>query len=294
VNRPAAEPNTVTLGDLHIEARRRLKAADLPNPELDARLLVEHFSNTTRADAISRHDAVVAESTAEAVGAALARRLAGEPVHRILGFREFFGLKLELSPETLEPRPDTETLVDAVLPFLRKSVARHGACRILDLGTGTGAIALALLAEVEGTTATGIDISADALATASRNAGLLGLGTRFTALQSDWFARISGAYHAIVSNPPYIPSNELQTLQGEVRNFDPAKALDGGADGLDAYRTIAKHAKAHLEEGGVIAVEIGQAQRNQVEGLFIEAGHRLVEARCDLAGHDRVLVFDCN
>jgi release factor glutamine methyltransferase len=283
-----------TLAALLRDARRRLAEAGIATPELDARLLVEHFSGTSRTDALAGPDTEIEPQAVQAIEAAILRRLAGEPVHRILGFREFYGLKLALSPETLEPRPDTETLVDAMLPFVRQAAARHGTCRILDLGTGTGAIALALLAEVEGTTATGVDISADALATAGRNADRLGLDARFTALDSDWFAKISGTYHAIVANPPYIPSNELQTLQGEVRNFDPARALDGGADGLDAYRTIAKAAKAYLEEGGVVAVEIGQAQRNQVEGLFIEAGYLLVEARRDLGGHDRVLVFDRN
>ena len=128
-----------------------------------------------------------------AIRQAIARRVAGEPVHRILGFRDFYGLRLFLSPETLEPRPDTETLVDAVLPFLRETAAREGVCRILDLGTGTGAIALALLAEVPQATAVGVDISADALATAGRNARENGLSGRFQAVQSDWFEKISGA-----------------------------------------------------------------------------------------------------
>src|SRR5690606_12131695 len=152
------------------------------------------------------------------------RRAAGEPVHRILGFREFYGLKLFLSPATLEPRPDTETLVDAVLPFLRRMAAREGACRVLDLGTGTGALALALLAEVPQATAVGADISVDALATAERNALENGLSSRFQAIRSDWFEKISGTFHAIVANPPYIPSYELETLQSEVRDHDPAMA----------------------------------------------------------------------
>jgi release factor glutamine methyltransferase len=221
----------------------------------------------------------------------VARRAAGEPVHRILGFREFYGLKLFLSPETLEPRPDTETLVDAVLPFLRQTAAREGACRVLDLGTGTGAIALALLAEVPQATAVGVDISADALSTASRNARENGLSGRFQAVHSDWFENISGTFHAIVANPPYIPANELQTLQSEVRNFDPARALDGGADGLDAYRTIAGQAKAYLDATGRLAVEIGHTQKEDVSRLFEAAGFQVVEARKDLAGHERVLVF---
>ncbi|HEY6630639.1 MAG TPA: peptide chain release factor N(5)-glutamine methyltransferase [Rhizobiaceae bacterium] len=280
-----------TLSALHRLAGNSLSEAGIEDARLDARILVEHFTATSRTDAVSKPDMPIGAEAVAAIRAAIARRIAGEPVHRILGFREFYGLRLSLSPETLEPRPDTETLVDAVLPRLRQIAARAGACRILDLGTGTGAIALALLAELPGATAVGVDISADALATASRNARENGLSERFEAVRSDWFEKISGTFHAIVANPPYIPSEELETLQGEVRNFDPARALDGGADGLDAYRTIAAQAKTHLEAGGMVALEIGHAQRQDVTRLFVGHLFRLVEARKDLGGRDRVLVF---
>ena len=147
---------------------------------------------------------------------ALARRLAGEPVHRIFGFRDFYGLRLTLSPATLEPRPDTETLVDAMLPFLRAVASREGRCRILDLGTGTGAIALALASQVTEAEVTATDISDEALATAAGNAADAGLADRFIPLHSDWFSAIGGKFHAIVSNPPYIPKEEIDGLQAEV------------------------------------------------------------------------------
>jgi release factor glutamine methyltransferase len=139
--------------------------------------------------------------------------------------------------------------------------------------------------------AVGADISAAALATASRNARENGVSERFQAVRSDWFENISGTFHVIVANPPYIPSKELETLQGEVRNFDPARALDGGADGLDAYRTIAAQAKAYLEAAGRVAVEIGHTQRQDVTRLFQASDLHLIEARKDLGGRDRVLVF---
>jgi release factor glutamine methyltransferase len=281
------------LAALLMEAYASLTEAGIADARLDARLLVEHFSATTQLDAIGRPDMAIDAAAASAIRQAIARRAAGEPVHRILGFREFYGLRLNLSPGTLEPRPDTETLVDAVLPHLRQLAATAGACRILDLGTGTGAIALALLAEVPEATAVGADISADALATANRNAKENGLSGRFQTVQSDWFEKISGSFHVIVANPPYIPSEELKTLQDEVRNFDPARALDGGADGLDAYRMIAGQAKVYLEAAGRLAVEIGHTQREAVRRLFEAAGFRIVEARKDLAGRDRVLVFEC-
>ncbi len=281
-----------TLASLLAHARAALAAAGINDAPLDARLLVEHFSGTSRTDAITTPDRAVSKATLATVDAALKRRIGGEPAHRILGFREFYGLRLRLSEETLEPRPDTETLVDALLPLLRKIVAREGSCRILDLGTGTGAIALALLANIDGAVATGVDLSADALATARKNAGELGLGSRFTALQSDWFSGVSGDFHAIAANPPYIPSDDLATLQGEVRDFDPAKALDGGPDGLDAYRTIAAQSGSCLAPDGIVAVEIGAGQKQDVMKLFIEAGYRLAETRRDLSGHERVLVFE--
>jgi release factor glutamine methyltransferase len=281
----------VKLGTLHREARAKLAEAGIAEAALDARLIVEHFTATSRTDAIASPDREIAEAAGLAVKKAIARRLAGEPVHRILGFREFYGLKLALSPETLEPRPDTETLVDALVPFVRAAAERDGECRILDLGTGTGAIALALLATIDSTMADGVDISDGALATAAGNAAKLGFSGRFRAIKSDWFAEISGRYHVIVSNPPYIPANNIAGLQAEVRNFDPHRALDGGPDGLGAYRSIAKGAKTHLLDEGVVAVEIGSTQKRDVSAVFEEAGFALIQAAGDLGGNDRALIF---
>ncbi|BCH22761.1 peptide chain release factor N(5)-glutamine methyltransferase [Mesorhizobium sp. L-8-3] len=280
-----------TLGGMLRLARTELAAAGVAGAALDARLLVEHFSGSTRMDAITAPDRPLDAAIVGAIMAAVARRVRGEPVHRILGHREFHGLTLRLSPETLEPRPDTETLVDAMLPFVRQTVAAEGCCRILDLGTGTGAIALALLKEVPDATALGVDISEEALGTAAGNAEAAALSPRFATLRSDWFSNVTGKFHGIVSNPPYICTQELEGLQLEVRLFDPLRALDGGADGLDAYRIIAAGAAPHLEGNGRIAVEIGHRQRDDVTGLFLEAGYRLTEALSDLGGNDRVLVF---
>jgi release factor glutamine methyltransferase len=280
-----------SLADVLATSRAAFSDAGILDSALDARLIVEHYSATSRAQAISTPERIIGAAAVSDIERALRRRISGESVHRILGFREFYGLRLSLSAETLEPRPDTETLVDALLPFVRSVAAREKPCRILDLGTGTGAIALALLTEVEAATATGVDISADALATAHANAVSLRVDSRFTTLISDWFSRISGKFHVIAANPPYIPSNDLMNLQAEVRDFDPARALDGGADGLDAYRTIATHAGAYLEDGGRIGVEIGYGQRDVVSKLFEANGYRVAEARQDIAGRDRVLVF---
>ena len=281
-----------TLGPLLKAARERLAAAAVADPALDARLIVEHFSGTNRTQAIADPEQAVDAGMVVAIDAALQRRAAGEPVHRILGFREFYGLRLSLSPETLEPRPDTETLVEAILPFVKTTAERQGECRILDLGTGTGAIALALLSAVPLTVATGVDISQGALATATRNARELGLAGRFEALHSDWFAKVCGQYHVIAANPPYIQSQDIGNLQDEVRDFDPHEALDGGADGLGPYRIIAAEAARFLEAEGRIAVEIGHTQRQEVTDIFAAAGYVLAGAFRDLGGNDRALVFE--
>jgi release factor glutamine methyltransferase len=286
-----AEQGWATLGDLLGRAKAELAAAGIVDAAFDARIIVEHFSGTSRTDAFLAPGRRIDAQIAAAIEAAIDRRARGEPVHRILGYREFHGLTLALSPDTLEPRPDTETLVDTMLPFIRQTVAATGTCRVLDLGTGTGAIALALLKEVPQATAVGVDISEDALRTAAGNAEAAGLSTRFTTLRSDWFSAVSEKFHGIVSNPPYISTLELEGLQPEVRLFDPLRALDGGADGLEAYRMIAAGASAYLEVGGRIGVEIGHRQKDGVTGLFRQAGYRVIDAVRDLGGNDRVLVF---
>ena len=186
---------------------------------------------------------------------------------------------------------EPETLVEAALPAVRRIAAAKGACTILDLGTGTGAVALALLAAVPQAIATGSDLSDDALETARKNAASLGLADRFQAVRSDWFAQIRGRWDAIVSNPPYIETETIGQLQREVRRFDPARALDGGADGLDAYRAIAACAHAHVDAQGIMAVEIGSTQKDAVVAIFERHDFRLEAARRDLGGNDRALVF---
>jgi len=285
----AARP--ATLGGLVAHARRALRDAGQPEAALDARLIVEHATGAQRADLLLDADRPVAADVAEAALAMLKRRLAGEPVHRIIGHREFYGLRLVLSPGTLEPRPDTEALVDLALPFARAAADTHGRCRILDLGTGTGAVALALLSAEPRATALAADISADALATAAANADMTGNAARLRTVRSDWYDAVEGRFHIIVSNPPYIASNEIGSLALEVRGHDPLAALDGGADGLDAYRAIAAGAAAHLEADGTVAVEIGIGQAAAVDAIFARHGFRLAREAKDLGGVLRALAF---
>ncbi|TCM48729.1 [protein release factor]-glutamine N5-methyltransferase [Rhizobium sp. PP-F2F-G48] len=280
-----------TVDSLAAEVRTALRQADFDDPAQEARILVGGLLGLTPTGLMSRGGDVVATDKAASIRAAITRRLAREPLHRILGRRDFYGLTLSLSPETLEPRPDTETLVEAMLPHVRATVARIGACRILDLGTGTGAICLALLSEVAEATGVGVDLSADALSTAAANARAHGLAERFRTVESDWFETIEGRYHVVVSNPPYIRSDIIDGLDPEVRLFDPMLALDGGTDGLDAYRTIAGRVAGVLEDEGVVGLEIGFDQKDSVTRIFAVEGFERTHFLRDLGGNDRVLVF---
>ncbi len=280
-----------TVDQLLARLRSALKAADFDDPGQEARLLLGGLLDLTASEMLSRGDRPISLADEQKVEQALARRLAREPIYRILGHRAFRGLDLALSSGTLEPRPDTETLVDAMLPHVRARIADTGGCRILDLGTGTGAILLALLAEAPEAEGVGVDLSSDALVTAARNAEAHGLSPRVTLIESDWFVNVSGRFDVIVSNPPYIPTEVIGGLDPEVRNHDPLAALDGGADGLDAYRVIAARSRTFLEEGGTVGVEIGYDQKESVSGLFEAERFRRIAALRDLAGQDRVLVF---
>jgi release factor glutamine methyltransferase len=219
----------------------------------------------------------------------LKRRLAGEPVARILGQKEFWGLRLSLSPATLVPRPDTETVVELALEMLRANPARQGT-RIADLGTGTGAILLALLSELHGAVGIGTDISQEALGTARGNAARLKLADRASFIRCDYASGLTGPFDLIVSNPPYIRSGDIAGLATEVRDHDPRAALDGGPDGLAAYRALIPQAARMLAPGAALVVEAGQGQAAQIEALMTAAGlvpHRAPKA--DLAGIPRAV-----
>lgn len=281
-----------TLAETLAAARDRFAGAGVAEPSRDARLLIGGILGLTPTALLTEGARQLTGAECEAVEQAIRRRLQREPIHRILGHRAFSRLELVLSPETLEPRPDTEILVERLVPLAQAIVARTGGCRILDLGTGTGAICLALLDLVPGATGVGVDISAGALETARRNADLNGLGGRFEAVESDWFAAVRGRFDIIVSNPPYIVRVVMGMLDDEVRLYDPSLALDGGEDGLDAYRAIAAEAADHLRDQGYVAFEIGYDQKESVTSIMQESGYRLVEAAQDLGGNDRVLVFE--
>lgn len=280
-----------SLYDVLKKTRKLFCDRKLDNADLDARLLVEFFTSTTRKDEILNPDFQVGNDALQRLDKAIVERLNGKPVYRIIGKREFYGLEFHLSADTLEPRDDTEALVDLVLPEIRSIADRYGEAKIVDMGTGTGAIAIALLANVDGLKATAVDISDDALKTASLNAENARVADRFNSLKSDWFSGFSGKFDMIISNPPYIPESEISTLATEVKKYDPLRALSGGKDGLQFYRKLAEESRLFLKPHGMIAVEIGKSQEKDVIALFSENGFELKKTRKDLNGILRALLF---
>lgn len=280
-----------TVGTALALLRRRLAAAGIETAALDARLLVMHALGLDHAALVAGPERPLSPSEAAAIEHMAQRRVARETVSRITGTREFYGRPFIVTGDTLDPRADTETLVEAAIAACRGRPPP----RLLDLGTGTGVIALTLLLELPSATAVAADRSRAALAVAQRNALALGVADRLTLICSDWFAAIDGRFDLIVSNPPYIPSAAIAGLSAEVRLGDPAPALDGGPDGLAAYRAIAAGAAAHLNPGGLVLVEIGEGQDVDVERVFGVHGFRSPArgpARiADLAGRVRVLGF---
>jgi release factor glutamine methyltransferase len=266
----------------------RFRAAGIDSAELDARLLVGAALRLDLTGLITSANRALASDESNHLESLAKRRLDGEPVARILGQKEFWGLPLKLSAATLVPRPDTETVVELALEIVRASSASPK--RIADIGTGTGAILLALLHELPDAFGVGTDISLDALATARRNAADLGLSPRAGFIACNYAAALNGPFELIVSNPPYIPTRAVAGLAIEVRDFDPLAALDGGADGLDAYRALIPQAADSLAPGGALVVEGGQGQAPQIEALMTAANLIVhYSPKADLAGIPRAI-----
>ncbi|MBT1512008.1 peptide chain release factor N(5)-glutamine methyltransferase [Bradyrhizobium sp. SRL28] len=278
-----------------IETARRVlsaqfKSAAIESAELDARLLIGHALGLDLTGLITAAQRQLTPDESARLEAFARRRLAGEPVARIIGEKEFWGLSLQLSPATLVPRPDTETVVELALELLRAGGNLDRPLRIADLGTGSGAILLALLSELPAAQGFGTDISEGALQTAGANAARAGLSDRTTLIACDYASGLSGLFDLIVSNPPYIRSTDIDGLAAEVRNHDPLAALDGGADGLDAYRALIPQAARLLAPDGPLVVEAGQGQSGPIQALMAAAGLTPVIApKVDLAGIPRAV-----
>lgn len=272
-------------------ARRRLaqqfREAGIDTPDLDARILVGRALRLDHAALAAQADRRLTGAEVDAIDALARRRLNREPVARIVGTKEFWGLPLALNADTLVPRPETETVVEAALAAL--GVARERALRIADLDTGSGALLLALLSELPAARGVGTDVSTAALACARANAAALGLAGRTAFVACDHGAALAGPFDLIVANPPYVASGDIASLQPEVRDFDPRRALDGGTDGLTAYRAIADDARRLLAPRGVLLLELGAGQLDAVTSLIAAAGLAPAACRNDLSGLPRAL-----
>ena len=267
----------------------RFRQAGIDSAETDARLLMAHALGIDRAELIANGERALTLEQANAIDALAERRLKHEPVARIFGRKEFWSLSLQISPAVLVPRPETETVIEAALDAVVRDARQMDRLRILDIGTGSGALLLALLSELPNATGTGTDISAAALEVARANAERSDLATRCTFIACDIAAGVRGPFDLIVSNPPYVAHGEIASLAPEVRDYDPALALDGGADGLNGYRAIAAQARGLLAPGGMFIVELGMDQEEAVRALFTKAGLTAAAARHDLAGIPRAL-----
>jgi len=272
-------------------AMGRLAAAGVDGAALDSRLLLA--AAIGREDAVLPHETLAAfdDKAATRFAEFVARRAGGEPVSRIRGWREFWSLRFELSPATLDPRPDSETLVIAALEEAGAMAGRP--LRLLDLGCGTGALLLACLSELPGATGCGVDIDAMAVDTARGNADRLGLGPRAVFRQGDFADPQAGGggFDLVLCNPPYIPAAQIATLAPEVARFDPRRALDGGDDGLACWRTVLPRIAGGLAAGGRALVEIGAGQEEDVAALARASGLAEMRRVRDLGGIVRCLVF---
>ena len=267
-------------------AAGRLKAAGVETPSIDARLLLEAAADVGRAEILAEPHRVLEPDAEARFNGFVGRRADRAPVSQILGRKGFWTLMLRVTPQVLTPRPETETLVEAALA----AAPVDRPLTVLDLGVGSGAVILAILAERPLARGLGVDASEEAIAVARDNAAQLGLAGRLALLRGDWGAGLAAAsFDLVVANPPYIASGEIASLAPEVRNHEPAIALDGGPDGLSAYRRLAPETLALLKAGGAFAFEIGCDQSLAVEALFRAAGAADLRAVKDLAGRDRVI-----
>jgi release factor glutamine methyltransferase len=278
-----------TIAAVRRAVARRFREAGLDTPDLDARLIVGHALGLDLAGLMSERERPIGPSALAGIEALAARRLAGEPVARILGVKEFWGLPFAVTPAVLVPRPETETLVETALARLDTVGARERPLRIGDLGTGSGALLVALLHELPQVFGIGTDRSVAAIATARENAQRLGVASRASFVACDFGAALTGGFDLVVANPPYVASADIATLAREVRDFDPVAALDGGADGLAGYRAIVADAGRLLAPGALLAMEVGAGQSDAVSALADAAGLTAITATPDLAGIPRVV-----
>ncbi|MDR3438577.1 peptide chain release factor N(5)-glutamine methyltransferase [Telmatospirillum sp.] len=274
-------------GDILLHLTERLRSAGVEQARLDARLLLAYALGVSGTDVFSHPERVLSADDEERVLTVAERRIRREPMSHILGRREFWSMDFKVTADTLDPRPDTETLVEAVLERIDD---RQAPLDLLDLGTGTGCILLALLSELPTASGVGVDGSLAALAVARENARTHGLSHRAGFVLGDWGRGIERRFDIILSNPPYIPDDDIDGLEAEVALFEPRTALAGGPDGLDCYRALAPDVFRLLKPGGFAALEVGKGQAEAVGSILAQSGLDPLAVRRDLAGVDRCVM----
>lgn len=277
---------TISLKVFMSSATDKLAASNIENPETDIRLIVQRTLQISHAKFVSSLNRVLTDAEVKTLDGMIVRRAAREPVSRIIGTRGFWKSEFKLSPQTLDPRPDSETLIEAALKYSDVPPAT-----ILDLGTGTGCLLLSLLQEYPKATGLGIDISEEAAATARENAVALNLADRASFLAIDWNDwQASAPFDLVISNPPYIAPDEMAGLEPEVTKYDPVTALVGGDDGLECYRSIAALLPRALKRGGLAVLEIGHLQAEAVKSILALSDIAVIQTLTDLGGSDRAVV----
>lgn len=267
--------------------RQRLRSSPVGMSDADARLLMQYATGLEQLELITGSAVALTDKQRTTLQYLLERRLDGTPMARLLGYRDFWGLRFTLSADTLEPRPDSETIVEEALAWARQQPVPPR--RILDLGTGTGCLLIALLSELPMATGVGTDISAGALQSAAGNAEANGVALRASFVQTSWAKGLDQRFDLIVSNPPYITTSEISGLDREVRDHDPLRALDGGDDGLDAYRAILVALPLLLNPGALVILEIGAGQEHDLRRLATQKHFAVISTRRDLGGHVRAI-----
>ena len=288
-------PPNGSAADAVASLSRRFKAAGLDTPGLDARLLVLSACGLSREEFVRDPYKPIGPCELGSLESMAARRLAHETVSSILGRREFWGLDFHIGPDVLDPRPDTETLVEAALDILEREGLLNAPIRIADLGTGSGCILLALLSELPSAWGIGVDIDTRCLAVARINAERLGVSDRCSFAADDWGGSLSECFDLVVTNPPYIETQTIESLSADVRLYDPHRALDGGADGLEAFRSIALRCPCSMKNGAWILFESGAGQTDAAIDVFRQSewGKDIggIRVYSDLAGIRRVVAI---
>ncbi len=272
-----------------LKAKQILKEAQIATPSLDSIILLCFVKKLSKEAIIFNDNLELTQKEEEQFFNLISRRKNGEPISHLINNREFFGLDFFVNKDVLDPRCDSEILIETII----KNYQQKTELKFLEIGVGSGCLSISLLKNLENSSAIGVDISAPALEIAKKNAEKHGVLTKFELRKSDLFLAINNSekFDFIISNPPYIPSKDIENLQIEVKNFEPLLALDGGFDGLEFYRAIAKNSKEFLKENGKIFLEIGINQEKDIEKIFNEFSFKLIDFKKDLAGIIRLLCF---